>query len=162
MAAALDGGDGLLSRALGTRADVDPAGAGGPLAASWSASVIGSPRAPALAVRVTAGESSLDAAVAQVRALLDRLRQGGLRDEDWARAGAALARHRLTSSLDPRARALALWRGDPPLPSVTAEELRAFAAANLRDDSLIIVAARAQRPESRLATGHDPKPRARE
>ncbi|HEY8090793.1 MAG TPA: hypothetical protein VIF09_23185, partial [Polyangiaceae bacterium] len=87
LAAALDGPDGLLARVLGGRAD---APADSSLATAWSAGVVGAPRAPALTIRLTASDPMLDAAVAQTRALLDRLRQGALHDDDHARAAAVL------------------------------------------------------------------------
>ncbi len=64
-AAALDGPDGLLARALSSG-----------LATSWSAKVVGPREASALVVYVRAAGHTLDAAVAQVRSLLDRLRRG--------------------------------------------------------------------------------------
>jgi len=142
-AAALDGPGGLLARALGGPARGDDADSA--LATSWNAAVVGDPRAPAIVVRLTAPDAQLDAAVAQSRALLDRLRRGALRDEDRARAAAALARAATEAALDPRARAIELWRGDPapagaPAPSLDA--LRSFASSTLRDDALVIVAAR--------------------
>jgi hypothetical protein len=140
IAAALDGPDGLLAHALaGT--DQLPS-----LATEWSAAVVGSPRSPALTVRVVAADASLDAAVAQTRGLLDRLRLGALRDADRARAAASLARSALAARLDPRARAIQLWRGEAPSPAPSLDELRAFAATSLRDDALVIVAARPPRP----------------
>src|ERR1019366_4373657 len=89
---------------------------------------------------------SIDAAVAQVRALLDRLRHGALREEDRARAAAALARGKLAGALDPRARVVDLWRGEPPAAVPSIDDLRAFAAATLRDEAFVIVAARPARP----------------
>ncbi|HEX3771850.1 MAG TPA: hypothetical protein VHV30_13330 [Polyangiaceae bacterium] len=140
IAAALDGGDGLLARALGGNAGAPP------LAQTWSATVLGAPQAPVLVVRVTGADASMDGAVAQVRGLLDRVRQGALRDEDRARAAANLGRDRLAASLDPRARVVDLWRGDPvPMSSPSIDDLRAFAAATLRDDRLVIVAGRPPR-----------------
>jgi hypothetical protein len=138
LAAAIDGSDGLLSRAL----------AGG-LARTWSARVIGAARAPALVLRVATNGAALDAAVAQTRALLDRLRQGSLTEADRARAAAALEAEDLAASLDPHARLAALWRGAaaPPAPP-TLDALRAFAAAALKDDALVIVAAHPPRPRS--------------
>jgi hypothetical protein len=132
VAAALDGPDGLLARALSSG-----------LASAWSARVVGPGEASALAIHVRAPGHTLDAAVAQVRALLDRLRQGGLSEEDRARARASLARAALTTALDPRERLVRLWRGDddePPLPPLDA--LRTFLANDVRDDSLVIVATR--------------------
>jgi hypothetical protein len=142
---ALDGPDGLVARALG-------AGGSTPLARSSNAELVGEPRSAAMVIRVEAAEGSLDAAVAQIRALLDRVRQGALREEDRARAGEALSRAALAASLDPRSRVVALWRGaaaTPPAPTLDA--LRAFAASSLREDGLVIVAARPPRLD---ADGH--------
>ncbi|HEX8791039.1 MAG TPA: hypothetical protein VF765_08795 [Polyangiaceae bacterium] len=141
IAAALGGSDGLLAHALGGASS----GAASALANASSAAVLGAPRAPVLAIRVAADDASLDAAVAQVRALLDRLRQGALREEDRARAAQSLARTALAASLDPRARTIELWRGASPSPAPSLEALRAFAASNLHDDGLVIVAARVPR-----------------
>ena len=157
LSAALDGPDGWLAHALN--------GAGGdpertPLATTWSAQTLAAPQSLALLVRLTAPDASLDAAVAQTRALFDRLRQGGIQQEDLARASSRVARAALIASLDPRARTVALWRGEaraeaqgearaeargesPPSPSLP--DLRAFAAASLRDEALVIVAARPPR-----------------
>jgi hypothetical protein len=149
LAAALDGKGGLLARALGN-ADRGPA-----LASEWSATVIGAPRVPALVVRLVAPDGSLDGAVAQTRALLDHLRQGALKPEDRARAAALLASRALGAQLDPRARLVQVWRADPAATAPSLDELQAFAAAALRDESLIIVAARPPRSPT------PPFPRAR-
>ncbi len=138
LASALDGADGLLARALGAET-------ASPLAEAWSAGVVGAPRAPALVVRIAAADDSLDAAVAQVRALLGRLGQGALRDEDLTRATARIGRATLAASLDPRARAIALWRGETAAPPPSLTLLRTFAATVLHDESLVIVAARPPR-----------------
>ena len=146
VAAALDGSDGLLAHALGADRTGTP---DAPLAHAWSAAVLGPPQSASLVVRLAGPDASLDDAVAQVRALLDRLRHGALRDDDRSRATAAIARARLASSLDPRARIVALWRGEPPSPSApvapSLEDLRSFSAASLRDEALVIVAARPPR-----------------
>jgi hypothetical protein len=144
IAAALDGNEGLLAHALGANRSA-PADA---LARAWSAGVVGGPQAPSLVVRVAGSDASLDDAVAQVRALLDRLRHGALRDEDRARAATAVAAARLASSLDPQARIVGLWRGEPSSPTPVApslDDLRSFSAATLRDEALVIVAARPPR-----------------
>jgi hypothetical protein len=130
LAAALDGEGGLLARALGD----------GSLAQRWSARVVGWPRAPALVVRVVAAHASLDAAVAQTRGLFERLQKGALSDADRTRASKA---HE--PSLDPRARVIALWRGEKKSEPPSLEALRAFAAQHLREDQLVIVAARPPR-----------------
>jgi hypothetical protein len=142
IAAALDGDGGLLAHALGD----------GALARSEGVRVIGEPRAPALVLRFTATNAQLDQAVAQVRALIDRLRQGALTDADRARAQTSLARDELSASLDPRARVIALFRSKAPGASEkpgarapTLDALHAFAAAILHDDALVIIAARPAR-----------------
>jgi hypothetical protein len=146
LAAALDGGDGLLAHALGADAAVTgrPIDAG--LARGWSAVVLGAPQTPSLVVRLVGPDASIDPAVAQVRALLDRLRHGALRSEDRAKAAGAIARAELAASLDPRARVIDLWRGEPPSPAPSLDDLRAFAASALRDETFVIVAARPPRP----------------
>jgi hypothetical protein len=143
-AAALDGPGGLLARAVGAPAPGDLPGAA--LARGWSAAVLGGPRAPALVVRLVAPDTTLDAAVAQARALLGRLQQGALREDDRARATAALARDAMAASLDPRARLIELWRGKSALGAAPSlEALRAFASSSLHDDALIVVALRPPR-----------------
>ena len=102
-------------------------------------------------------------AVAQVRVLLDRLRQGALREEDRARASRAIARGALAESLDPRARVIELWRGDSATPEPTLAALQTFAAATLHDDALVIVAARSPRePGERLSAPKDAKATSRD
>jgi hypothetical protein len=135
VAAALTAERGLLERALS-----------GGLARSWSASVAGWPRSPALMVRVESSEDALDGAVMQLRALVDRLRQGGLPPADQARAVDAASR----AALDPRARLVATWRGEslasPRRPAPNADAIRAYATKYLGEDSMIVVAARPGRP----------------
>jgi hypothetical protein len=138
--AMLDGADGLLAHSLG--ADT----AGGALAQQWSAVVLGAPQTSALVIRLVAPDATIDAAVAQVRGLLDRLRRGALRDEDRAKAAGAIARARLAASLDPRERVVDLWRGEAPTAAPSLDDLRAFAGAMLRDEALVIVASRPPRP----------------
>jgi len=140
--AALSEGDGaMLERAL-----VDPTG----LAREASARVLGWPRAPALVIRVVAAQASLDAAVMQARALIDRVQKSGLLPPDFERATAARARAALAYSLDPRARVVATWRGEPisaaPTSRVTAEDVRAFAQRHLTEDAMVVVASRPGRP----------------
>ncbi len=145
LAATLDGPDGLLERSLGAARDGRP---DAPLARAWSAGVIGPAQAPALVIRLVTADGSLDRAVAQVRALLDRVRQGALRDTDRARAEAYLTRSRLAAGLDPRERLVELWHGRTPPQDPSLEDLRLFASASVRDEDLVIVAARPPRPGS--------------
>jgi hypothetical protein len=152
LAAALDGADGLLAHALG--ADSTGAAAGSALAQQWSAVVLGAPQASSLVVRLVGSDASIDGAVAQVRALLDRLRRGALREEDRAKAAGAIARARLAASLDPRERVVSLWRGETPGAVPSLEDLRAFAASILHDEGFVIVASRPPRPPPDKAATH--------
>jgi hypothetical protein len=163
MAAALDGPTGLLARALGAAPGASPESA---LARTWSAGVLVGPRSAALVIRLTAADGAMDAAVAQTRALLDRLRQGAVREEDRTNAATAIARSSLAASLDARTRTVALWRGEnpSPAPQPTLDALRAFAASVLRDEALVIVAARPPRldPAGRPYVDVERRPRSRE
>lgn len=140
IAAALDGDGGLLDKAL----------AGPALARSWSARVVGYPRAPALVVRIVSTQAALDNAVMQTRALVDRIRQNGLPAVDHERATAAASRTAVTTALDPRLRLVATWRGEAiptaaqPLPRgrASADDVRAFAAKRLGEESLVVVVSR--------------------
>jgi hypothetical protein len=135
VAAALAAPHGLLERALGSG-----------LARSWGAKVMGPPRDSLLAVRIESAQGSLDAAVAETRVLFDRLRQEGLSDADRALGLAAVARDRIESSVDPKTRLAALWRGDAEtLPESRSEAIRAFTARTFQGDALIIVASRPPR-----------------
>ncbi len=160
VAAALDGPDGLLAHALAGSGD----GPQAPLARRWSATVLGLPRAPTLVVRVEAADPSLDAAVAQTRALLDRVRQGAIDEADRNRVVVTFTRARAIGDLDPRARAIALWRGKTASPGPSLEKIRAFAAATIRDDALVIVAARAPRTDPRgpLSPGRETRTKSRD
>jgi hypothetical protein len=133
---ALDGEGGSLDRALtGT-------------AATTSARVLGAPRAPALVLRITAPHASLDAAVEQTRAMIDRVRSGAIATADLERSTERLGRAQLAMALDPRARLVATWRGEPVDPAVappSIEELKAVAQRVLVEDTMIIVAARPPR-----------------
>ena len=130
IALAFDGDEGLLGKALGD------------LARSSSARVMGSPRTPALVLRIASPQSTLDQAVQQARALVDRVRQNGLAAADLDRATASA----LDASLDPRARLVATWRGVETKMS-SAEDVRTFALRALGEDRLVVVAARPPRPK---------------
>ena len=58
-------------------------------------------------------------------------------------------------------RTLSLWRSDAPESAPSLDALRAFATATLRDDALVIVAARPPRPEPRPGPARDARPRGR-
>ncbi len=130
LVAALDGDGGLLARAF----------EGTGLARATSARLLGGTRAPALVIRITTPPGSLDAAVAQVRAMLDRLRQGAFSDADRARAQSMREVAAVPLASDPRARLMALFRDDKPHAAPSLDALRALAAVALKDEALVIVA----------------------
>jgi len=144
VARALDGEGGLLAKALGDTG----------LARTFGARVVGPTAGAALVIRITSAEGALDAAVSQTRALLDRLRQRGLDEAERKRAQRERARGLDEGALAPEQRLLALFRGDAaagaggaanaPPPSLDA--LRSFMGTVLRDDALVVVAARPPRP----------------
>ena len=148
IAAALDGEGGLLDKALGTASTPNP------LARSAVAHIVGWPRSPALVIRMVSSQASLDAAVMQTRALVDRVKKGGLGATDHERATLEASRQALAAALDPRSRIVATWRGEPipsaavPFPrgAASAEDVRSFAARYLAEDSMVVVAARPSRP----------------
>jgi hypothetical protein len=111
---------------------------------------VGSSRQSALVVRISSIEGALDPAVAAVHSVFDRMREGALTEDDRNRAVDALAANDLASSLDPRGRLTALWRGEVGrLPAAgrvpSLAMLRAFAASTLRNEALVIVASRPSR-----------------
>ena len=133
----LGGDDGLLATALG----------GPGLARSWSARVLGTEHDGALAVRVVSSDAALDNAVAQTRALFDRLKNGSISDRDLARAAARRAKDETRAALDPRARLVATWTGAKASAPPSLDAMKSFAASFFKDDALVIVAARPPRLE---------------
>jgi NAD(P)-dependent dehydrogenase (short-subunit alcohol dehydrogenase family) len=137
----LSGSDGWLVRATSASS----------LAASAQARLVGGPRAAALVIDVRAPEATLDAAVAQVRALLQRLQQGAIGAADFTRGQALRERWDLEASLDPRRRLIRLWRDPRPAPSpapsppLSLEGWRAWAANTLTDEKLVVVIAKPKR-----------------
>lgn len=136
IAAALDGEGGLLERALSG------------IARESSVRVLGYPRAPALVIRVVAPQASLDSAVMQTRALIDRVHKGGLLQPDFDRATSRADRNLLRASLDPRTRVIATWRGESigAKTRATREDARVFAQRSLGEETMIVVASRPARP----------------
>lgn len=112
------------------------------LAPYAAASVLGGPSASALAVELALPGHSAKEAVAQVRALFDRLSQGAATADDLALATAALLGQRAQAMLDPRYRAVHLWlgRADAPPPDLAA--LRRFHEKALAAERHIVVMTR--------------------
>lgn len=138
LAEALSEGGGLLATSV--------VGAG--LARSATARVVGGPFAQALVIHVAATEASLDGAVAQVRALLERVRKGAVTDADWSKIAAARATRTARVALDPRERIAALFADAGPSRDVspTSARLTPVAERLLREDAMTVVALRPPRP----------------
>jgi hypothetical protein len=134
--AGLSGAEGWVNKALGSSS----------LGATAQARLIGGTRAAALVIDVRAPEPQLDAAVAQVRGLLQRLRQGAFSQADLERSIALRDKWDLEASLDPRRRLVDLWRDvRPSRKAVSLDAWRTWAASALKDDKLIVVLARPKR-----------------
>lgn len=138
LVAAFDGPAGWLSHAL---ASLGPG-------VTASARLAGGSRGAAMLLDVRSPDSAIEPAVAQVRALVQRIAGGAATADDLARASARRARAELESTLDPRRRLVDLWldrAASAPGPAPTLEALRAFAAAALREDRTVLVVARPKR-----------------
>jgi hypothetical protein len=81
------------------------------LPATAAATSVGGPRAAALVVRLAAPPEQRDAALARLRAMLDRFATGIATNADIALADRELARAEATERRDPRRRIVELWRG---------------------------------------------------
>lgn len=112
------------------------------VARSSDAHVVDAPTGPFLVIHLDAPASALDAAVAQTRALLARLHDGAITNVDLAAAQRTLDRELATATLDPRVRVTRAWRGEPSKPAPTLEVVQSCARGALRDEALVIVAAR--------------------
>lgn len=112
------------------------------LAPYAAASVLGGSAAAALAVEIALPGHSAKEAVAQVRALFDRLSQGAASAEDLTLATTALLSQRAQAMLDPRYRAVRLWlgRSEPAPPDLAA--LRRFHQRMLAADRHVVVLTR--------------------
>jgi hypothetical protein len=108
------------------------------LVSSAAARVVGRPEFAALVVEARALDGRLDQAVAQLRALLDRLAAGAANLTDFASARTAFAAARANMALEPRNRLAQLWAGPEPQPVASLKALRAF-HASLRSDRLTVV-----------------------
>jgi hypothetical protein len=108
------------------------------LPGSASAKLLGGPGLGALIIQVVAAEGQQAAAVARVRALLDRLGMGGLPASEVNFARRELERADASARLDPRSRAVELFRGAKPAQPLDAVRLTRFYAA-LRSSGALTV-----------------------
>ncbi len=96
------------------------------LASSAHATVLGGRRAAALIIEITAVDDKVSDAVAQVRALLQRLGRGAATSDDAAVARRRFEQLDTATSLDPRRRIVDLWRGSGPDHKADLASLRRF------------------------------------
>lgn len=123
---------GLLGRAL--------SGVG----ARGEAFLIGAQPRPLLAIELRGGEDALEGAVAQVRALFERLRQGALGAADLERVRGPLGAAWLEARSSPRRRLVDLWRGGgDERPEPTLEGWRQWLSAGFFDDRAAVVVVKA-------------------
>jgi hypothetical protein len=108
------------------------------LATASEALVLGGSQASALVVAISALPEQSDAAVTQVRALLQRLAEGAVSDADMQAAQRHFAREQLAAELNPRRRLVDLFRGSGLASAPTVGSMRRFLRA-LRSDGHIVV-----------------------
>ncbi|HEU4412465.1 MAG TPA: hypothetical protein VFS43_44900 [Polyangiaceae bacterium] len=123
---------GLLGRALG--------GVG----ARGEAFLVGAERGPLLVIELRGSEDALEGAVAQVRALLERLRRGALAAADLERVRGPLGAAWLEARSSPRRRLVDLWRGGgDERPEPTLEGWRQWLGSGFFDDRAAVVVVKA-------------------
>lgn len=108
------------------------------LASAAEAIVLGGNQASALVVALSTLPEQTDAAVAQVRGLLQRLAEGALSAREFDQARAHVERTAVADQLDPRRRMLDLWRGNRSAALPDLGSMRRFLRA-LRFDGHVIV-----------------------
>jgi hypothetical protein len=134
--AGMSGSDGWLARAM------QPLGGG----ASAEPRLAGGSNASALVIDVRAPEASIESAMAQVRGVLQRIRAGAVTQADLDRSLSIRQRWELEGSVDPRRRLLDLWQSRSPSPPPPAlEAWRAWTAAALAEERLVVVIAKPKR-----------------
>lgn len=123
---------GLLGRALGG------------VAARGEAFWLGPEPRPLLAVELRGGDEALEPAVAQVRALFERLRRGAIGPDDLARVRGPLEAARFEARATPRRRLIDRWRGADDEPSApTLEGWRQWLGASFFDQRAAVVVVKA-------------------
>jgi hypothetical protein len=135
--AGLSGPDGWIAKAMA------PLGNG----ASAQPRLAGGARAAALIIDVRAPETAIESVTAQIRGVLQRIRAGALTQADLDRTLAVRQGWEIQSATDPRRRLLELWQPTrtPESPPPTLDAWRAWAAAALADEHLVVVIAKPKR-----------------
>lgn len=111
------------------------------LVSSARARALGGASAAALLIEIHAVDDKHEEAVAQVRGLLARLRDGAANAADVRSASAYLAQREAGRRLNPRGRLVALWRGESP-PRATLESLHALHRAAFEAGRALVVMTR--------------------
>jgi hypothetical protein len=109
------------------------------LVSSAYARLIGGRRSAALVIEVRSLDEGMDKALAQVRALLDRLARGAATQKDADLARNYFARLDRLVGLDPRHRVVHLWHGRRNQGSADLASLRRFHQRTLRAESHVMV-----------------------
>ncbi len=113
--------------------------AGPGFVASARARVMGAGARRALVIEIVSLEGQQDAAAAQVRGLLERLRTGAASEADFRWASRHFDAERRRRLLSPRARIVDLWRGEPREAEPSLDLLRAFHARAFQPGREILV-----------------------
>jgi hypothetical protein len=108
------------------------------LPAAASARALGGPHAGAIVVQVSATDGQEAAAVARIRGLFDRLATTAVSSNELAHAQRELARTEASERLDPRRRAIDLWRNAAPRPPLDAQRLLRFHQALRQSGALLV------------------------
>ncbi|APS00198.1 insulinase family protein [Pajaroellobacter abortibovis] len=114
----------------------------------WGARVIGSSLSSALAIRMETSPGQLESAVDQARAILQRLRQGDITQEELSQAIHRYQESNLEKLVHPSERLIALWRNDPPF-SLYTHSMQTFLKAItpfLSEANMIVLLARPTPP----------------
>jgi hypothetical protein len=111
------------------------------MGASAMATALGGPSAAALVIEVTAPPGSADQAVSHVKALLSSLQRGGISKREASDLSAYLARAEAEERLDPRLRAIQLFRGSEPVRPLDPARLGHFFASLDSDGEVVVTVA---------------------
>jgi len=109
--------------------------------ASAVATVVGGPHAAALVVEITALAGAERTALERVQTLLATLAGGAIPNKDVTEVQRALDKREAAERLDPRFRALELFRGSEPGRSLTPGEVGKFFASLRRDAAVLVIVA---------------------
>jgi len=133
LALVLNGESGRLAEALG-----------GGIASKFEARLVRGVGRHALVILALAPDANVDAVVSRLRAVLDKVRGGGIEQADLARADRDRESAKLARRLEPRARVVDLFAGEllATPAAIDLAQLRAIASKVLDEDRAQLVVAR--------------------